>query len=57
MTNDKEYLGDAVNISHDGYHVVLQTGHNVIYLEPGLLDAIPAYYKRIQEKYKENKND
>lgn len=53
---DPEYLGDAVYIGHDGYHVVLRlnTHYNTegqISLEPDMLDKLPAYYKRMQEKY------
>ena len=53
---DPEYLGDAVYIGHDGYHVKLRlNAHDnpvgQIALEPSLLDKIPAYYKRMQEKY------
>lgn len=53
---DKDYLGDGVYVGHDGYHLVLWLestgafGLNAIALEPGLLERLNRYVKRIKEK-------
>ncbi len=45
----KTYLGDGVYASFDGYHVVLRTEGNLIYLEPAVMDALARYYQAICE--------
>lgn len=46
----KQYLGDAVYATFDGYHVVLTTSDgiaetNKIYLEPAVIEALQKYLK------------
>lgn len=53
--NDKEYLGDGVYMAHDDYQIwiALYDGinyTNAIALEPGLIDKLKAYEKRMIEK-------
>ena len=46
----REYLGDGVHASFDGYHVVLARNHHdneVIWLEPDVLRQLVAYARRI----------
>ena len=48
----KEYLGDAVYVEHDGYALVLTTEDgisttNTIYLEPEVLKALMDYVARL----------
>lgn len=53
MEHDKEYLGDGVYISHDGYQVWLSTQDGMrIALEPGLPEAVVSYWRKIQHKYR-----
>lgn len=52
---DKRYLGDAVYISFDGYHVWLTTEYglgptNAIALEPPVLDGLYRYVKDIKKE-------
>jgi hypothetical protein len=56
----KEYLGNSVYASFDGYHIVLTTENgypddprNQIALEPSVLRNLNDYNKRIYEFYKE----
>jgi len=53
-----EYLGDAVYVSFDGYHVILHLADTalsarpasprpVIYLDPVVMAALFQYYKRV----------
>jgi hypothetical protein len=53
----KQYLGDGVYVSHDGYHIILsldaQDPVNPIALEPGLLQKIVQYEKDVIKYYKE----
>lgn len=52
MEDNKEYLGDAVYISHDGYSFVLTTEDgtinptNAIYLESIVVKHLIAYLKK-----------
>ena len=50
---DKEtYLGDAVYVSFDGYHIWLRTGdgnNQRIALEPAVFDALIDYRRRLYE--------
>ena len=57
---NKEYLGDSVYASFDGYHIILTTENglpddpsNQIALEPSVLRKLNDYNKRIYEFYKE----
>lgn len=46
----REYLGDAVYASFDGYHIWLKTGdgnNQQIALEPAVYAALQQYAKRI----------
>lgn len=48
----KEYLGDAVYVDFDGYHIVLTTedgiqATNTVYLEPQVLDAFNKYVEKL----------
>ena len=50
----KEYLGDSVYADTNGYGIILTTENgfvpsNTIYLEPGVLDALRRYEKRMKE--------
>jgi hypothetical protein len=49
-----EYLGDGVYASFDGYHVLLHVGDHrapaVVALEPKVLEALNAYYARVQKE-------
>ena len=56
----KEYLGDSVYASFDGYRIVLTTENgydddprNTIALEPEVLHKLNDFNKRIYEFYKE----
>ncbi len=49
---NKQYLGDAVYVDFDGYHVVLTTEDgiritNTICLEPRVFDALLKYYRAL----------
>lgn len=50
---DREYLGDGVNVGHDGWHVVLWLdspgafGPGAIALEPGALARLDDYRTRL----------
>jgi len=51
----KVYLGDAVYVSHDGYHIVLTTEDgirttNTIYLEPPMWAALQRVVASWQEQ-------
>lgn len=39
----KEYLGDGVYAEYDGYHVVLTTDGNKIYLDQQVMAALGQY--------------
>jgi len=47
----KQYLGDGVYISNDGWHVSIETerenGTNIIYLEPSLIAELVRYADRV----------
>lgn len=50
MDEDKQYIGDSVYASHDGYHVILTTENglpgdpsNRIALEPAVIEALIRY--------------
>ncbi len=50
---EKRYLGDAVYVGFDGYHIVLTTEDgvevsNAIYLEPMVFDALVKYTEMIR---------
>lgn len=50
----KQYLGDAVYMDDDGYHLVLTTENgltttNEIYIEPSSFDALLEYIRRFKE--------
>lgn len=51
----REYLGDAVYVAFDGYHIVLTTedgisATNTIYLEPLVLQALRRYVDGLPAK-------
>jgi hypothetical protein len=49
------YLGDAVYASFDGWQIKLRTGdgnNQVIYLEPGVMQSLIEYTKRIEADMK-----
>lgn len=51
----KEYIGDGVYVTHDGYSFILTTENgikttNIIYLEPELIDMLNDYAKRVFEQ-------
>ena len=53
----KEYLGDAVYVDYDGYHVVLTTENgyrstNTIYLEDRVFESLRHYMDRVNFKIK-----
>ena len=55
----KEYLGDSVYVTDDGYGIILTTENglltdpsNEIFLEPAVMDALVQYYER-KKKAKE----
>ncbi len=50
----KEYLGDAVYMADDGYHMVLTTSDGIrdtnrICIEPGLLPQFERYIERFKK--------
>lgn len=51
----KEYIGDGVYVTHDGYSFILTTedgirATNTIFLEPEHLDMLMDYAKRVFEQ-------
>ena len=55
MENYKRYLGDAVYVEFDGYHIVLTTNNgicttNTIALEQEVFNALVQYEKRLKQK-------
>lgn len=57
---DKDYMGDSVYASFDGYHIILTTENglpsdpsNRIAIEPQVLEAINRYAARLAEKREE----
>lgn len=53
---DKEYLGDGVYVEHDGYQITLSTvpggGHDTIYLEPEVFNALIRYRANLLARVK-----
>ena len=52
---DHEYIGDGVYVSFDGYHIWLAANDHknvVIALEPDVFDALVAYKRRLNAKYR-----
>ena len=54
MKSNKEYLGDGLYASHDGYQIWLEASDgiqtsNAVALEPSVFDALVRYEKRIRE--------
>jgi hypothetical protein len=50
---DREYLGDGVYASHDGYQIWLAVNHHanvVIALEPSVMDRLKDYEARFKAK-------
>jgi hypothetical protein len=54
MQSKKEYIGDSVYVSFDGYHIVLTTENglpgdpsNTIALEPSVFKSLCEYEKRL----------
>lgn len=49
--HDPDYIGDGVYVSHDGYHVWLETlgggPHHQIGLEPAVFNALIKYRERV----------
>ena len=43
----KEYLGDGVYASHDGYHIVLETRTMRIYLDQRVYGALVDFARRV----------
>ena len=43
--NNKRYMGDGVYASFNGFHVVLDTGGNTIYLEDTVWYALVEYVR------------
>jgi hypothetical protein len=53
MNNKKEYLGDAVYASFDGYHIWLHTedgNNNKIALEPEVFQKLLEYHDKLVGK-------
>lgn len=53
MARDDEhrsYLGDGVYARWDGYHIVLETDSNTIYLDPYVLTSFKAYQENLSAK-------
>lgn len=51
---EKEYLGDAVYMEDDGYHLVLTTSNGIhttnrICIEPMLFDQLGTYIERFKK--------
>lgn len=54
---DKQYLGDGVYMSHDGYQLWLTAENGVdvlsaIAIEPHLIPVIQKYWDNLVERYK-----
>lgn len=55
MTMPKEYLGDAVYVEYDGYHIVLTTEDGIsttnrICLDPDVMAALSRYGRKLIEQ-------
>ena len=62
LPSDKVYLGDAVYVTFDGYHVVLTTEDgirttNSIYLEPEVLANFTEWLAVMKERASANRVD
>ena len=56
MTKDKEYLGDGLYASHDGFSFWLTAENgisvlNQVCLEPSVLLAFQSYVEKMKKKY------
>ena len=51
----KVYLGDGVYVTHDGYHLILTTATNTIFLEPKVWEALDAYVRASADLDKSNR--
>lgn len=54
----KRYIGDAVYVQFDGYHVVLTTSDgirdtNTIALEPAVITSLEAYLQDLRKAFEE----
>lgn len=52
-TNNKTYLGDAVYVEHDGYHIILTVENGIevtsrIYIDAEVLENLENYIKKIK---------
>ncbi len=52
---EKRYIGDAVYVDYDGYHIVLTTSDglrntNTIYLEPGVWNQLSDWTKELKHE-------
>ena len=61
-TNFKQYLGDSVYADFDGYYIKLYLDngigkHNIIYLEPMVIDALVLYKERIDNERREHNSN
>ena len=55
---EKRYIGDAVYVQFDGYHVVLTTSDgirntNTISLEPSVITSFEEYMEDLRKAFKE----
>jgi hypothetical protein len=56
----KEYLGDAVYVHHDGYHVWLTTGdgnNQRIAMEPNVWSALLGWHKKALVEFKRMRDE
>lgn len=47
METNKQYIGDGVYASFDGYHIVLDTGNDIVYLKDLVYAALVEYARRL----------
>lgn len=57
VNKDATYLGDGVYVRNDGYHIILITDGNTIYLDSGVLTGLLAYVEKLNEEGAEHGND
>lgn len=50
----KAYLGDGVYASNDGFHIILSTVDNIIYLDEYCLINLETYLKKLKEMNNES---
>jgi hypothetical protein len=57
VNKDATYLGDGVYVRNDGYHIILITDGNTIYLDSGVLTGLLAYVEKLNKEGAEHGND